>query len=126
MSIAAAALGSEYGYEKIIAQPHLISLDSVQAKQDAITTSDTTFWASKANAANAAAAAFFSSRSWKGRISSKDRPAYNSFLATKAKYNDSLTVAQARAEAHTRAAIVSAYNTNTHCHRPTLAAHRGD
>ena len=113
LSIGAAALGSEYGYEKIIAQPHLISLDSVQAKQDAITTSDTSFWASKANAANAAASAFFNSRSWKGRISSKDRPAYNSFLATKAKYNDSLTVAQARAEANTRAAIVTAYNTNT-------------
>ena len=113
LSIGAAALGSEYGYEKVIAQPHLISIDSVQAKQNAIATNDTMFWANKANAANAAASAFFKSRSWKGRISSKDRPTYNSFLATKARYNDSLTVTQARAEANTRAAILAAYDTNT-------------
>lgn len=111
-SVGTSFIGTPYAVKYAVKAPQLIHIDSLQMQLNNKLTTDTAFWSNKAHQAKADATAYFSKRSWKGKLRSEDNKVYKSLLSVETKYKDSLTTSQAAAITFTQSELTKAEQAN--------------
>lgn len=100
--------GTPHAIEYFTEKPILVSLDSIAAKEDAVLAANIATIQSEIAKHDTTASKIFTSASWLQKLSSKDRPAYQTALNAKAQAEKMVTAVKLQAAANKADAIKEA------------------